>query len=195
MAQSKASQDKDELLTIEELAARAMKAKQTEMDELAGADDETAEEEDDDEEDADASVADEASEEGEPDEPTDEEQKSAIQQLKDFVDADEEHSFKFNFNFKALVGGDGLSRVIAKNWFFICVIVFFTCCYVTTRYMMQSAMLENDALTDTLIDRRYKALTLSSELLEHTLSSQIENSLQDSTIHTPSDQAFSLKTE
>lgn len=165
----------EELLTIEELAEHAMAEEAAEEGEKTEQDD---------------AVVDEA-QDAEPDD----EEKSAIQQLKDFVNEDEDRLFKFNFNIKALVGGDGLSRVIAKNWFFIIVVVVFTCCYVTTRYMMQGAMLENDALTDTLIDRRYKALTLSSELLEHTLSSQIENSLQDSTIHMPSEQAFSLKTE
>lgn len=121
--------------------------------------------------------------------------KSAIQQLKDFVDEDEERPFRFNVSIKALVGGDGLSRLIANNWCFILVTVFFTCCYVTSRYMMEKAVLENNALTDTLLDRRYKALTLNSELLEHTLSSHIESNLNDSTIHTPTDQAFPLKTK
>lgn len=122
------------------------------------------------------------------------EQKSAIQQLKDFVNEDEDQPFRFNLNFKALIGGDGLSRLVANNWFFILVVVSFTCCYVTSRYMMESAVLENNTLTDTLLDRRYKALTLNSELLEQTLSSHIERHLTDSTIHTPTDQAFPLKT-
>lgn len=189
MAKNTASKDQDDLLTIGELAEHAMAAEEAELAEATAEHDEAAADDDETETAEDAACTDEHEDQAE------EEQKSAIQQLKDFVNEDEEHAFRFNFNFKALVGGDGLSRVLARNWFFILVVVFFTCCYVTTRYMMQGAMLEHDALTDTLIDRRYKALTLSSELLEHTLSSQIESSLADSTIHVPSEQAFSLKTE
>lgn len=194
MAKTTESQNKDELLTPEELAAHAMMAAEAEkMDDLADVGEAGADAEEETEH---GEVADDEAHESETqEEAAVEDARSAIQQLKDFVNEDEEHAFKLNFNFKALVGGDGLSRVLAKNWFFILVVVFFTCCYVTTRYMMQGAMLEHEALTDTLIDRRYKALTLSSELLEHTLSSQIESSLQDSTIHVPSDQAFSLKAE
>ena len=120
-----------------------------------------------------------------------EQEKSAIQQIRDFVNDDEEKSLRLNF--KAFVGGDGLVKMVARNWCFIIVIVVFTCCYVSSRYMMEAAKVENAALKDTLIDRRYKALTAESQLKERMLSSHVEANLKDSTIHTPTDQAFTLK--
>ena len=53
-------------------------------------------------------------------------------------------------------------------------------------------MIENDKLNRELLDRRYKALTRSSELRERTLGSKIENQLQDSTIQTSTDAPFEL---
>lgn len=114
------------------------------------------------------------------------------EQMKAYADSDDDAPMSFNF--RAMLGGEGLPRFFRRNWVFISIIVFFTCCYVTSRYMMQTAVLENRALTDTLLDRRYKALTINSELLERTLSSHIEEHLKDSTIHTPTEQAFPLKT-
>lgn len=114
------------------------------------------------------------------------------EQLREYANSDEDEPMTFNF--RAMLGGEGLPRFFRRNWLFITVIVFFTCCYVTSRYMMQTAVLENRSLTDTLLDRRYKALTINSDLLERTLSSHIEENLKDSTIHTPTEQAFPLKT-
>lgn len=115
------------------------------------------------------------------------------EQLREYANSDEDEPVTFNF--RAMLGGEGLPRFFRRNWLFITIIVFFTCCYVTSRYMMQAAVLENRSLTDTLLDRRYKALTINSELLERTLSSHIEEHLKDSTIHTPTEQAFPLKTK
>lgn len=118
------------------------------------------------------------------------EPKSVLQQLRDFVNEDEDQPF--HFDFKAFVGGDGLVRIFTRNWLFITLVVVFTCCYVTSRYLMDGEKIENNALADTLIDRRYKALTAESVLKQHTLSSHVESSLRDSSIHTPTEQAFSL---
>lgn len=119
--------------------------------------------------------------------------KGFFEQINDFVNEDEDQPI--NINIRGLLGGDGLPNFFRRNWVFISVIVFFTCCYVTCRYMMQSAVLEHDKLTKQLVDRKYKNLTLDCELLEHTLGSHVEKSLRDSTIHTPTEQSFVLKTE
>lgn len=119
--------------------------------------------------------------------------KTFLDVMHDFINTDEDQPL--NINFRGLVGGEGLPGFFRKNWVFISVIVFFVCAYVTCRYMMQSAVIEHDKLTEQLIDRRYKNLTLDCELLERTLSSQVEKELKDSTIHTPTEQSFTLKTE
>lgn len=119
--------------------------------------------------------------------------KGFFEQINDFVNEDEDQPI--NINIRGLLGGDGLPNFFRRNWVFISIIVFFTCCYVTCRYMMQSAVLEHDKLTKQLVDRKYKNLTLDCELLEHTLGSHVEKSLRDSTIHTPTEQSFVLKAE
>ena len=119
--------------------------------------------------------------------------KTFFDQIHDFINEDEDQPI--NINVRGLLGGDGLPNFFKRNWLFISLIVIFTCCYVTCRYMMQSAVLEHDKLTEQLIDRRYKNLTLDCELLERTLSSHVEKNLKDSTIHTPTEQAFHLPVE
>lgn len=125
---------------------------------------------------------------GEPNRP-----RTLFEQIHEFINEDEDKPI--HINFRALLGGDGLPKFFRRNWVFILVVVFFTCIYVTCRYMMQEAVLEHNRLTEQLIDRRYKSLTLDSELLERTLSSQIEKCLKDSTVHTPTEQAYPLQTK
>lgn len=117
-------------------------------------------------------------------------QKSLLDQINDFINEDEDQPIHVNLH--GLVGGEGLPGFFRKNWAFIAIIVIGTCAYVTCRYMMLGAVLEHNKLSERLIDCRYKALTLDSELLERTLSSHIEKSLKDSTIHAPREQSFPL---
>lgn len=182
--------DKD-LLTIEELAAHAMESEQQEEAEASAPSDVAVD---------DAAIADDAPVENDEKNTDDEksandEQESLSQKLRDFVDDEEPKPFKIGPLFKALIGGDGLSRIIGNNKLFISVIVFFSCCYVSSRYMMQNAVLERNALTRTLADRKYKALTASSEYLEKTRSHYIESNLKDTTIHSSTDLPFALKIE
>lgn len=118
--------------------------------------------------------------------------KGFLDQLQELINDDEDQPVSINIH--GLIGGEGLPSFFKRNWLFISIIVLFTCFYVTCRYMMQSAVLEYDKLTEQLIDRRYKNLTLDCDLLEHTLSSRVEKSLKDSTIHSPIDQSYTLKT-
>lgn len=119
--------------------------------------------------------------------------KTFFDQIHEFINEDEDQPISINL--RGLLGGDGLPNFFRRNWLFVSIIVVFTCIYVTCRYMMQSAVLEHDKLTEQLIDRRYKNLTLDCELLERTLSSHVEKYLKDSTIHTPTEQAFPLPVE
>lgn len=116
--------------------------------------------------------------------------KSTMDKIREFVGSDEDEPI--NFNFRSILMGEGLPRFFRRNWVFISVIVFFTCSYVTCRYMMAGSVIETKNLRQTLLDRRYKALTINSELMERTLSSHIEQNLRDSTIHTPTQRAFPL---
>ena len=127
--------------------------------------------------------ADEESEEGK--------RKSFMQILQDYVNTDED--IPIHFSVQAVFGGDSLLGIVARNIMLIFVIVFFSCVNISLRYMMDNARMENDKLNKQLVDRQYKALSVQSRLKEMTLSTHIEQSLRDTTIHIPTEQAFPLK--
>ena len=127
--------------------------------------------------------ADEESEEGK--------RKSFMQILQDYVNTDED--IPLHFSVQAVFGGDSLLGIVARNIMLIFVIVFFSCVNISLRYMMDNARMENDKLNKQLVDRQYKALSVQSRLKEMTLSTHIEQSLRDTTIHIPTEQAFPLK--
>ena len=116
---------------------------------------------------------------------------SFMQLLQDYVNTDED--IPLHFSVQAVFGGDSLLGIVARNIMLIFVIVFFSCVNISLRYMMDNARMENDKLNKQLVDRQYKALSVQSRLKEMTLSTHIEQSLRDTTIHIPTEQAFPLK--
>lgn len=91
-----------------------------------------------------------------------------------------------------LLQGISLLSFLKRNWLFVLTLVVFMMIYVSLGYHHRNLMIENDKLNRELLDRRYKALTRSSELRERTLGSKIENQLQDSTLQTSTDAPFEL---
>ena len=67
--------------------------------------------------------------------------------------------------------------------------------YTSNRYACQQEILETKALNDTLLDRRYKALTRAAQLKQSTRRSYIEEILEDSTIQTAVIPSFNLKVD
>jgi len=95
---------------------------------------------------------------------------------------------------KTILGGDILGgRWFRHNIIYILMVVVMLIIYIGNRYAYQREMLTSKTLSDTLLDRRYKALTRSSQLKERTRRSNIEENLQDSTLHTPNTPPFNLK--
>lgn len=122
---------------------------------------------------------------------------SALQALRDLTSEEDEPSSSHKpLTLGSLLGGD----ILGGGWFrrnfgYIVMLVFMAMIYVSSRYTYQQRMLENKMLTDTLLDRRYKALTRSSELKEKTRRSFIEESLADTTIQTAKTPSYHLKVE
>lgn len=126
------------------------------------------------------------------DERPDDKARKALKQLT-AMDEDEE---RMDVSLRSILGGD----ILAGGWFrrqfwFIVMLVFFAIIYVSNRYACQQEMIESTKLADTLLDRRYKALTRSSQLLEKTLRSRVEEELLDSTLQTATSPSFTIKTE
>lgn len=96
----------------------------------------------------------------------------------------------------SILGGDMLGgRWFRRQFWFIVMVVGMLIVYVSNRYSCQQEMIQTKMLTDTLLDRRYKALTRSSQLKEKTRRSYIEDALTDTTLQTPNTPSFNLKVD
>lgn len=119
------------------------------------------------------------------------EKKTRKQKLWDWVADDDEENFSFS-SWRQVLAGAGLVHILRNNWKFFTLIIVFTIIYVGLGYLSSDALIENDRLSKELLDRRYKALTCSSELRERTLRSKVEEQLTDTTLHTTTDRPFQL---
>ncbi len=101
-----------------------------------------------------------------------------------------------SFSLRIIVGGDLLTKGwFRKNFWFIVMVVLMMIVYVSGRYSCQQEMITTKALTDTLLDRRYKALTRMSQLKERTRRSVIEESLADTALQTSVTPSYNLKVD
>ncbi len=133
----------------------------------------------------------EAPEVSEPVSAEEEKAREALEILKS-LDEDEE---RVKVSLRTILGGDILtSGWLRKQFWFIGLITFFTIIYISNRYAYQQEMIETKKLSDTLLDRRFKSLTRSSQLLEKTLRSRVEEDLLDSTLQTAKSPSYVLKT-
>lgn len=118
--------------------------------------------------------------------------RKALEILKS-LDEEEEH---VKVSVRTILGGDILtSGWLRKQFWFIGLLTFFAIIYISNRYAYQQEMIETKKLSDTLLDRRFKSLTRSSQLLEKTLRSRVEEDLLDSTLQTAKSPSYVLKTE
>ena len=90
--------------------------------------------------------------------------------------------------------------MLGGHWFrqqfwFIVMVVGMIIVYVSNRYSCQQEMIETKVLSDTLLDRRYKALTRSSQLKEKMRRSYIEETLVDTNLQTSNTPLFYLKVD
>ncbi len=123
------------------------------------------------------------------------EERKVIQALKD-ITQDEDGTPETNARHITLafvLGGDMLGgKWFRKNFLYILMVTAMLIVYVSNRYACQQEMITGKTLSDTLLDRRYKALTRSSELKERTRRSSIEQQLNDSTLQTANTPSYTL---
>ena len=116
---------------------------------------------------------------------------SGLEKLKQL----DEEDTRVKVSLRTILGGDILTGSwFRKNFFFILFLVGLTIIYISNRYAYQQEQIEATKLADTLLDRRYKSLTRSSQLLEKTLRSRVEGDLLDSTLQTAMEPSYILKT-
>ena len=96
----------------------------------------------------------------------------------------------------SILGGDILGgRWFRKQFWYMVMIVAMLIVYVSNRYSCQQEQILTKVLNDTLVDRRYKALTRSSQLKERMRRSYIEESLVDTTLQTAVTPSFYLQVD
>ena len=94
---------------------------------------------------------------------------------------------------RSILGGDILSgEWFQKQIWYILMVVVMIIFYTSNRYACQQEILTTKQLNDTLLDRRYKALTRSAQLKQSTRRSYIEETLADSTIQTSVTPPFTI---
>lgn len=125
----------------------------------------------------------------------DREAPNMLQALKDITSEEEsDPESTTHISLSSILGGDILGgRWFRRNFFYILMVVAMIIVYVSNRYACQQEMITTKTLSDTLLDRRYKALTRSSQLKEKMRRSNIEENLADSTIQMSDTPSFNLK--
>lgn len=122
---------------------------------------------------------------------------STLRELRNFTSDDSEdrpHGRPKSLN--SLLGGE----IFAMPWFrhqipYFIMVLLMLLVYVNNRYTCQSKLREQSMLNDTLLDRRYKALTRSSQLKECMRRGYIEKVLTDTTLQTSNTPSYNLKVE
>ena len=120
-----------------------------------------------------------------------EELKQNAQQPKDGQSASPKH-----MSIRSILGGDILANDFFKRQTrLLILIMILTVLYIDNRYSSQQELSEIDKLKKDLIDIKYDALTRSSELMEKSRQSRIEEyiSTEDSPLQTATNRPYLIK--
>lgn len=117
--------------------------------------------------------------------------RKARKAFRKLTDLDEEG--EAGMSLRAILGGD----ILGGRWFrrqlgYVALLVVLAIIYVSNRYACQREEIRRDDLADTLIDRKYKALTISSRLTEFSMRSNVEENLTDTTLKTSTKSSYYL---
>lgn len=99
-------------------------------------------------------------------------------------------------SFKSIIGGDILATDFLRRQVKLLVLVMvFIIIYINNRYVCQQKLIEIDKLKKDLIDIKYDALTRSSELMERSRQSRIEEYIiqKESDLQTSTHPPYLLK--
>jgi hypothetical protein len=85
-----------------------------------------------------------------------------------------------NLSFGAVLGGDILSgKWFRREVWFLVMIIFMIILYITNRYTSQQNMIKIDNLKKELTEIRYESMTRSSQLMQRTRESKVEEFLKN----------------
>lgn len=101
-----------------------------------------------------------------------------------------------HITWRSILGGEVLVHLMRKQANLIILIMILVILYIDNRYSSQQEMIEIDRLKKELIDTKYDALTISSELTEKSRQSRIEEyiSAEGTPLETASTPPYLIKT-
>lgn len=119
---------------------------------------------------------------------------SSAKALKELVS--EEDGEKLDLSLRSILGGD----ILAGGWFrrhfwYIVLCILLCIVYVGNRYYVQKEVILQRQLDDSIVDRRYKLITISSQITERTRRGNVEKSLADTTLKTSTSPIYTLPVE
>lgn len=134
---------------------------------------------------------------GDKDDKQDESLRSTLREIRNFTDdEDDVPAPARKMTLASILGGDILTGGwFRRQFFYILMLVAMVVIYISNRYSCQQQLIEQKALNDTLLDRRFKALTRSSQLKERMRRSYIEGALTDTTLQTASTPSYTFKVD
>ena len=98
-----------------------------------------------------------------------------------------------SFSLRTILGGDFFEWGTIARWSpYVAFLVVIVICYVSVRYSCQHEAIRREDLNQQLVDRKFKALTVSGELTEYSMRSNVEEKLSDTTLQTTTQQAYLL---
>ena len=121
-----------------------------------------------------------------------EEQKQNTQQAKEEPPA----TSPKHMSIRSILGGDILANDFFKRQTrLLILIMILTVCYINNRYKSKQELIEIDKLKKDLVDIKYDALTRSSELMEKSRQSRIEEyiSTEESHLQTATNRPYLIK--
>ena len=109
--------------------------------------------------------------------------------FKQLVDEDDD----VDMSLRSWLGGDILgSRRFRRQIGYLLLLSVLAIIYVSNRYIYQREEIRHEDLNKQLVDRKFKALTISSELTEYSMRSSVEENLTDTTLQTSTRSSYYL---
>ena len=108
----------------------------------------------------------------------------------------QENASPKHMSIRSILGGDILANDFFKRQTSLLILIMIlTILYIDNRYTSQQELIETDRLKKELIDIKYDALTRSSELMEKSRQSRIEEyiSTEESHLETATNRPFLIK--
>lgn len=119
--------------------------------------------------------------------------KQAKSDFKNFMADDDDDDESVDMSLRSWLGGDifGTKKFRRQIWYLLLLTVL-AIIYVSNRYSYQREEIRHEDLSKQLVDRKFKALTISSELTEYSMRNAVEENLTDTTLRTSTRSSYYL---